>query len=98
VRARKLKKVKKSLLIRLALACAFVYAAFYIVSLQMRIGKINAEIDEYNVKIEAQKAENANLQEMLDSEADDEFIERMARERLGYINPDETVYRDVGGR
>ena len=49
--------------------------------------------------IQAQKdrlqLEVADTQSLLDEDRDEVYIERIARERLGYANPGEKVYIDI---
>ena len=41
--------------------------------------------------------ENKDANRILESETDEEYIERIARERLGYGSPDEKVFTDIQG-
>lgn len=41
------------------------------------------------------KAENDNTENLLINANENDIIERIARERLGYVFPDEKVYYDV---
>ena len=41
--------------------------------------------------------ENKDASRLLNSETDEEYIERIARERLGYGSPDEKVFMDIQG-
>ena len=44
---------------------------------------------------ETQIEENDRLQEIVDSEDKSEYIEKIAREKLGFIMPGEKVFYDV---
>ena len=46
---------------------------------------------------EEQRAYNEEIEEILSREDDSEYIERVAREKLGYAYPDERVYIDISG-
>ncbi|MBR2027851.1 MAG: septum formation initiator family protein [Oscillospiraceae bacterium] len=51
--------------------------------------------------LEQQKArvqlEVDDVQYILDYETEEEYVERIARQRLGYANPDEKVFKDIQG-
>ena len=51
--------------------------------------------------LEQQKArvqlEVDDVQYILDYETEEEYVDRIARQRLGYANPDEKVFKDIQG-
>jgi cell division protein FtsB len=54
------------------------------------LAQVQAEIDETASRIE----ENKNL---LENSTEDELIEKAARERLGFVYPNEQVFVDISG-
>lgn len=93
----KSKKTRKSFLGRV---CALVFAcyfAFVILGLQIEISQRKARLDELEQKIEQQFIENAELKRILANGTDEEYVERIAREKLGFAYPDERVLVDVSG-
>ena len=46
-------------------------------------------------QIVEQQAENERLQAVVDGGDEQEYIARVAREKLGYVMPDEKVYYDI---
>ena len=46
-------------------------------------------------KVEQQTNENKELQQLLDSGMDRAYIEKIAREKLGYVSPRERVFVDI---
>ena len=75
-----------------------VVAVFFVIS----VAAINKEISERKEYVEQlqsqydeQEAENKELQSMIDSGNQDEYIEKVAREKYGYINPGDRVYQDI---
>ena len=38
-----------------------------------------------------------DIRYILENETEAEYVERVAREKLGYANPNETVYKDIQG-
>ena len=75
----------------LALVCYFVAT---LVSLQANVKAQEAVNASYSEQYEAQKAENNELQAVIDSGNEEDYIERIAREEYGYVKPDERVYYD----
>ena len=52
-------------------------------------------VDELNAQYEQQVAENERLQDVIDNSDKDSYIERVAREKLGYVKPGEKVYYNI---
>ncbi len=75
----------------LALVCYFVAT---LVNLQTKVKAQEAVNASYSEQYEAQLAENADLQAVIESGDEEEYIERIAREEYGYVMPDERVYYD----
>lgn len=86
------------ILIRLSVAVLMVYLVVSFVAGQVSIIKKKQELAEINTRIEQQQAYNTELQRMLVSDTQSDYMERIARERLGYVYPDEEVYTDVSGK
>ncbi len=53
------------------------------------------KVDELNAQYEQQVAENERLQDVIDNSDKDSYIERVAREKLGYVKPGEKVYYNI---
>ncbi len=95
---RVVKKVKKKKGVQLShiVTIAFVvYFGYTFFSQQLKINRYNSQIEMYNKEIEAKQnlveyynAQNENI-------SSDEYIESVARERLGLVKPYETVYIDA---
>lgn len=95
-RMRKTRKV--SFAAKAALLLVSVWAAFTIVSLQLKIMAKESEMSELQQQIDAQKLENRQIQDVLDSGDDAEYIARIAREKLGYISPGQKVFVDISSK
>ena len=50
---------------------------------------------QVSAQYEQQLAENERLQKVADGGSQEDYIERVAREKLGYVMPDEKVYYDI---
>lgn len=93
--ARKKKKTGNGIFPKLILAVFFIYAAGTLISNQIKTANFNSDTAKQNEIIQTEEMRNAQLQQALDSEIDDEYIEKEARKQ-GYINPNERVFRDTG--
>lgn len=87
-----------SLIAKAALLVAAVWSAFTIVSVQLKIMAKESEMAELQQQIEVQKLENRQIQDVLDSGDDAEYIARIAREKLGYITPGQKVFVDISSK
>ena len=95
---RVVRKVKKKTRVQLShvVAIAFVmYFSYTFFDQQLKINRYNSQIEMYNKEIEAKQ----NLVEYYNTQNDnitsDEYIESVARERLGLVKPYETIYVDA---
>lgn len=75
-----------------------VYAAFTLVSLQIQIGAKREEQQALQKQIEEQSLRNAEIEALLNSEENDEYIARIARDKLGYISPGERIFVDISSK
>lgn len=88
---------KRSIIFRLALVAFLCYGAVSFFMLQMDLAQKDQQLDEINQKIQTQKQTNEELKTMLGDEHYSEYIARVAREKLGYVYPDERIFVDVSG-
>ena len=85
------------LMLRAAAVCAGVYLIVGIVVNQVSISSKQQALDSVQQQLETQQAENEELERVLTSGSEEEIVERVARDRLGYARPDERVFVDVSG-
>lgn len=71
------------------------YIAFILVTQQIAINKAKAEKARIQAEIEKLAEENKKIQLQLEDMQSDEYIEKIARERLGLIKPGEYMFVDV---
>ena len=90
-------KKKKASLLKWAVGAVCVYVLISFVQMQAEIKDKKALVNEIQQKCEDQRAYNEQVQEILDQQDDEKYIERIAREKLGYAYPDERVYIDISG-
>lgn len=91
------KRTKKSLSAKICIAVFTLYLVVCLVNLQVSISEKRAEYEQIEFKISQQYSENKNLERILNSDNDDEYIEKIAREKLGFAYPDEKIYIDISG-
>lgn len=86
------------LLLRLAVAGAAVYLCVTFVGGQLKVAEKQQELAELNELVERQAEQNAELERLMESGDEDAYVERIAREKLGYARPDERVFVDISGK
>lgn len=72
-----------------------IYFIYTLIMQQKTLNSYAAEQDKYNNDIEVAEDEQDELQEMKNNINSDEYIEQIAREKLGMYYPNERVYIDV---
>lgn len=85
------------LLLRAAAVCLGVYLIVGIVVNQVSISSKEQALDSVRQRLAQQQAENEELSRVLEGGSEEEIVERVARDRLGYARPDERVFVDVNG-
>lgn len=91
------KTKNKSVLLRLLIIafCAYMFISLGTLLTELSesrdaLAQVQTEIDETASRIE----ENQNL---LENSTEEELVEKAARERLGYVYPNEQVFVDISG-
>ena len=74
------------------------YATFAMVSLQMQISQKKEEQAQLQAQVEEQALGNAETKALLESDNSDEYVARIAREKLGYVSPGERVFVDISSK
>lgn len=72
-----------------------VYAICTFISQQQTLNAYSAEVTSYQEKIAKQEETKTSLTEMKENVNSPEYIEKIAREKLGMYLPNEKVYIDV---
>lgn len=84
----------KKLCLAAVIVAVIVYFVYAMIWQQVMISKKNDEIDELSKKIEEATAESEKLRQEVENLNDPEYIERVAREQLGLVYPNERVFVD----
>ena len=88
------KKKTYSTILTVAFAALVCYFVIALISLQSDIKEQKEQIADINAQADAQSADNRELNNLLNDSYLDSYVERIAREELGYVFPDERVYYD----
>ncbi|MBQ5326072.1 MAG: septum formation initiator family protein [Oscillospiraceae bacterium] len=91
-----MQNLKKKINIRSVLfLLAIVYLTINLISSQFELMTKKQELSSIESQKERLQLEVADTQSLLEEDRDEVYIERVARERLGYANPGEKVYIDI---
>ena len=77
------------------LLLAIIYLSINLISAQFELMTKKQELANVQAQKERLQLEVADTQSLLEEDRDEVYIERIARERLGYANPGEKVYKDI---
>jgi cell division protein DivIC len=89
------RKQTKSFILTLGIILLVGYFVITIVGNVLSYKERQGELEQKNAAYEAQIEENDRLQEIVNSEDKSDYIEKVAREKLGFIMPGEKVFYDV---
>lgn len=93
---KKLKKISGKAAVKCLLIFALcVYVAFTLVKQQITLSKCDDVSQDYRQKIAEAQAENKSLEDELSQADTDEYLESIAREKLGLIKANERVFIDI---
>ena len=91
-----MQNIKKKINLRSVLfLLVIVYLTINLISAQFELMTKKQELANIQVQKDRLQLEVADTQSLLDEDRDEVYIERIARERLGYANPGEKVYIDI---
>lgn len=94
------KTERKNLILRICVFAFIVYAAITLVDMQVEITAARQRLDSVNESIRIQRMVNNDLKRQVNQikdGTDDATIERIAREKLDFVWPDEKVFFDISG-
>ena len=94
---KKRKRNNKSILLRLMILGVCVYMIATLSGLWNTLNKSRKELDALKEQYAAEQNDIEELRAMLEDGSESKIIENAARERLGYIYPDEHVFIDISG-
>ena len=84
----------KKLVIAAAVVIAAVYFVYFVIWQQVTISSKNKEISELEQRVGEATEESERLKQEIENLNDPEYIERVARDELGLVRPNERVFVD----
>lgn len=84
----------KGRILKIAILCFALYVSYSMVTQQAQIRERDEELAAVKAMIVQQEQKNKKAQRLLTLGDDEEYIERIAKEKLGYAYPNEHVYID----
>lgn len=92
-----MKKINFKKLYKKILILVFaIYVIYTLISQQQILNSYKAEANKYTNDIQQAQAEQEKLNETKNNINSNEYIEQIAREKLGMYLPNERVYIDIG--
>lgn len=91
------KKRTRRIVVIVAVIAITIYVGISMVFITNSYREKSREIQQVQQQIDEQTVLNQEYQAMIDQGVDDEYIQKLAREKLGLVYPDERVYIDMGG-
>lgn len=92
---KKEKKNSRSFFLTLAVIAVMGYFVISLISLQIEIRDKSQEVEDAKAQYEEIQLENEELESFLEDGDESAYIERIARDILGYVLPGERVYYDI---
>lgn len=92
---KKTKKRKNSFLLTLGAFALVGYFAITLIQLQIEISERKQVLSDVQSQYSQKLEENKELAKVIEGGNEDEYIERIARDSLGYVKPGEKVYYDI---
>lgn len=89
-------KRKKSPLAVVSIAVILVYLLFIAVNQQKLLNAKDLELSRIDSRIKEETRLNEELNKEKETIQSDEYIEKVAREKLGMVKKDQKVYVDIG--
>lgn len=90
-----MKKIKKPYK-KLFILCVAIYVIYTFISQQKTINAYNREKEVYAKQISQEEQTNQNLNQVKENVNSTEYIENVAREKLGMYLPNEKIFYDIG--
>ena len=91
----KKKTRSSSFILTLAIIAIIGYFVISLISLQMQKAEKEQQLAQAQTTLEEKKEKNDELKSLLEEEDDSAYIEKVARDVLGYVLPGERVYYDI---
>lgn len=94
---KKKKRGNKSILLRIMILGVCTYMLFTFADLWKTWSESTAELNELRTRYSEEENDIEELRALLAEDSNTGLIEKAARERLGYVYPDEQIFIDISG-
>ncbi|MEG1778895.1 MAG: septum formation initiator family protein [Oscillospiraceae bacterium] len=91
------KKEKMGFLSKITVVAVGVFALVQLVNLQLKIASQQVQLAQIQEKIKVQTVQNKEIERLIEMGSDEEYIKRIAMEKLGFAYSDEKIYIDISG-
>ena len=91
-----MKNKNKKFLKKIIVISIAIYVIYTLISQQKTLNAYSNEKEKYQEQISKEKEDTNNLKEMEENVTSPEYIENIAREKLGMYLPNEKVFIDIG--
>lgn len=81
--------------ILLIIAIAAIWLAYSFITQQIKINSLNKEIKQLETQIADEEKRSAELEAKMEEIDTPEYIEKIAREELGMVAPDEIIFMEA---
>lgn len=88
------KRIKPRAIFMISL-CIVAYFLYLMFQQEKVLSKQRSEIGKIEARIEEQKGIKSELQNQKEKVNSDEYVEKIAREKLGMVKPGEKIYIDM---
>ena len=89
---------RHSIRVRAALLCAMIYLIVANTNLQIELSRKQAELNDIYSSKTTVELKNQELENLIENGTESDYIERAARDRLGYVYANEEVFTDISGK
>lgn len=83
---------KVGLLVRILLLLILAYMVFMLVSVRQEISAAKAEVETLTEQVSEQVQYNTELSNAIENRDNPDFVEDIAREKLGLVSPSDRVF------
>ena len=92
-------KKKRNVIFGVLIVLFAAYAVVTLISQQIQINQKQSELSELEDKIIIQEVKNGEVEQVYNSsdKENEEYIKKIARDELGYAEPDERVFINIAG-
>ena len=81
----------------IAVVCAVAYLSISLITAQFDLMTKKQQLAILEAQQQKVELETQDIERMLEIEDEEAYIERIARQRLGYANPNEKIFKDIQG-